>query len=305
MPQTSPLLLTGASGFLGRPLVRRFLAAGQPLHILTRQNALLPEWESPLVKVFRGSFNDAKDAAQATKGTAGVVHLAWSSVPRTATAAPIQDVETNIVGTLRLLEAARDAGCRRFAFVSSGGTVYGVPQFNPISESHETVPISAYGISKLAAEKYTQLFERLYDLEALILRVANAYGPGQNFKKGQGVIGLWMNHIAKNEALTVWGDGSAVRDYVFVDDLAEAIFHAWQLPQAGIFNLGTGQGVSLNTLIAALREVTGQEVPVEYLPARGFDVPVNVLDITRFKKATGWQPQTSLQEGLAKAWKSF
>ena len=298
------ILITGATGFIGRACVKAFSQAGFYINILTRKkDGVFSDNEN--IKIFHGDLSQVNTLEKAIEGTSGVLHLAWSSVPRTATQNPIEDVASNVIGTLNILEVMKKKKVNKFAFISSGGTVYGIPKYNPIQESHATNPISAYGISKLSVEKYARLYEQLYGINTLILRVANAYGPFQNFQKGQGVIGFWMNAIKDNKPINIIGNCNTIRDFIYVDDLANAILQAWIKTEKGIFNLGSGKGVSLLELAQTLEKVIQRKLEILHLPSRGFDVPENVLDVSKFSQLTGWAPEVKLEEGLKRTWQSF
>jgi UDP-glucose 4-epimerase len=240
---------------------------------------------------------------------ATVVHLAWTTLPAASNRDPRADAADNIGGSLVLLEACRDAGVRRVVFASSGGTVYGPAARLPLAEEHPTQPLCAYGISKLAVEKYVALFHHLHGLEYFVLRPGNAYGPGQDPARGQSAPTVFTHRILAGEPVVIWGDGSTVRDYLHVDDLVEAIARvlASPTPATGprVFNVGTGRGTSLRELVELCGKVLGKTPRVEFAPARSLDVPANVLDARRLGQVTGWSARVSLPEGiesLARAW---
>jgi UDP-glucose 4-epimerase len=200
---------------------------------------------------------------------------------------------------------------RRVVYVSSGGTVYGRAARLPVAEDDLTDPLCAYGVSKLAVEKYVALFHHLYGLEYCILRPGNAYGPGQDPARGQSAPTVFAHRVLAGEPVVIWGDGRAVRDYLHVDDMVEAVARvlAYQPLPAGprVFNVGTGRGTSLAELVALCGKVLGKTPRVEYTPGRALDVPANVLDPRRLSQITGWTPRVSLPEGiesLARAWGS-
>jgi UDP-glucose 4-epimerase len=208
-------------------------------------------------------------------------------------------VQVNLLGALKVLEAARLAQVKRVVMVSSGGTVYGVPQEVPIPEHHPTDPTCSYGINKLTIEKYVALYRQLHGLDGVVLRVANPYGERQRLDANQGVVPVFLGKALRGEPLQIWGDGSTVRDFLYVSDVVGALLAA--VPYKGeerLFNVGSGQGLSLNQLVALLEAQLQQPLTVEYLPSRGFDVPTNVLCIERARRCLGWSPQVAVSEGL-------
>jgi UDP-glucose 4-epimerase len=195
----------------------------------------------------------------------------------------------------------------KVVFASSGGTVYGAPPATaPILETSQTNPTTSYGIVKLAIEKYLDLYYRQSGLNYIVLRASNAYGERQNLQRSQGAIGVFMNLMQQARQIELWGDGQIVRDYVYVGDLARAFrLAAESSVPCGTFNVGSGEGLSLNQLIDELRAITGIDPSISYLPARPFDVPSNVLNIDLVKSTLGWEPSTTLRQGLSRTWEWF
>jgi UDP-glucose 4-epimerase len=304
---TSPglALVLGGAGFLGSHLVEALLARGRAVRVFDRENVdlrnlhgLEGDWTFT-----GGDFASVWDQARALDGVATVFHLISTTIPATSNQDPVFDVETNMVPTVRLLDGARRNGVQRVIFVSSGGTVYGRPRALPIPEDHPTDPLVSYGVIKLAVEKYLALYRHLHGLEYRVLRLSNPYGPRQNPAGAQGAASVFLGRVHAGLPIEIWGDGSVVRDYVYVADAVEAMLAAESHPEDDVtFNIGSGEGTSLNALVEAIREVTGREAPVRYLPARPFDVPANVLDVSRARRALGWTPRTSLREGLGRTW---
>jgi UDP-glucose 4-epimerase len=198
-----------------------------------------------------------------------------------------------------MFKTAVEREVRRVIFISSGGTVYGVPQQNPIPETHPTNPICSYGIQKLAIEKYLYLFRALQDLDSVVLRVSNIYGEFQNLERPLGAVSHFSHRAVEGKPIEIWGDGSIRRDYIHVDDVVSALLRAMSYSgQDHIFNIGSGQSVSLNELLDFIRRRVEREIAVIYKPARSFDVKENVLDITRAAKELGWKPSIDLETGL-------
>ena len=195
-----------------------------------------------------------------------------------------------------MLQSGALSNLKKIIFVSSGGTVYGIPQSIPIDESHPTDPICAYGIHKLACEKYLQLFQFTHRVDTIILRVSNVYGPLQEIQRPFGAVEAFMRHAIMDEPITIWGDGSITRDYVHVDDVVASLLKAMSNGErSGIFNIGSGIGHTLNEIVRMIEKRLDKTVKVNYLPARNFDVPVNVLNIRKAKEQLGWEPRVSLE----------
>jgi UDP-glucose 4-epimerase len=212
-------------------------------------------------------------------------------------------VESNVVGTLNLLNQSVQSGVKKIVFGSSGGTVYGVPQSIPIPENHPTNPICSYGITKLTIEKYLALFGRLHGLEPVILRMANPYGERQDFRRAQGAVAVFLGKTYRDETIEIWGDGTVARDFFYIGDLLPAVAAVIEEKVSStVYNIGSGECCSLNAVLEAIRKVTGKEPKVEYKPGRPLDVPINCLDISRAKSELGWAPTTPLEEGLKKTW---
>lgn len=209
-----------------------------------------------------------------------------------------KEFETNVIPTIGLLEACAVRGIR-LVYFSSGGTVYGIPKYIPLDEGHETEPISAYGIQKLSIEKCIEYYGRMNGLDYSILRIANPYGRFQDPESQQGVIAVFMAHALAGEKIEIWGDGSSVRDYVYVDDVMDACCRLLEYHgDCHTFNIGSGTGHSLQQIVRMIEEDLGRAVDIRYLPSRRQDVPSNVLDCRLAGRELGWHPATELAEGI-------
>ena len=287
-------VITGASGFLGRALVAKLASDGHEVLSLSRSLSAnsAPASASWLFYDMMNPF----DWKKALAGADVVYHLAWSTLPNTSNDDPVADAQ-NIAGTIRLLDAMK-GGKARLIFVSSGGVIYGNSDRCPAGEDTLKRPLCAYGVSKLAAEAYCGFYRRYAGFDTVSLRIANLYGPGQNFRSNFGAITNFTVRALRGETIHIWGDGEAVRDYLHIDDAVAALVAAGQRPvEADALNIGTGVGISLNTIVAHLRALLG-DVAAVYEPPRGFDVPYSVLDITRASGELGWVPRVEFQNGL-------
>ena len=298
--------VVGAAGFLGQHVTLALLEHGYAVRAFDRvpfASRLLPGGVHPRLTVLTGDFFDARCLEATLAGCSCCVHLVSTSIPQSSNADPGKDIRENLLGTVGLLEAMRAVGVPKIVFASSGGTVYGLPHAQCVAETHPTEPLCSYGIVKLAAEKYLALYRELYGLEYLALRVSNPYGPLQRLDASQGVIGVFLGKILHNQTLTVWGDGSVVRDFVYVKDVARAfaLAAASSVP-AAVLNVGSGAGASLKRIIELLQATTGRPVDVRYLAGRVFDVPCSILDISLARRILGWRPAVDMEEGLRKTW---
>jgi len=298
-------LILGGAGFLGSHLTEALVAEGQAVRVFDRANVdlrnlegLAGDWEYQ-----GGDFLNESDQIRALVGVKTVFHLVSTTIPATSSLNPVYDVETNLAATLRLLDLARKGGVERVVFLSSGGTVYGKPVRLPLDETHPTDPMVSYGVVKLAIEKYLELYRQLHGLSCRVIRLSNPYGPRQETAGAQGAASVFLQRVQAGHPLEIWGDGSVVRDYLYVTDAVQGILAAHHhRGGGGLYNIGSGEGTSLADLIEAIRQVTGRKVQVLHRPARAFDVPANVLDVSRAARELGWRPEVSLEEGLRRTW---
>lgn len=298
-------LVTGGSGFIGAHLVDKLVALGWKVRVLDLFDRRFGS--APVgVDLIRAGVSNDYAVREALVDVEVVFHLAWSTIHEVATREPVQDIETNLAPSVQLIDQCCSSGVRRVVFFSSGGTVYGPTQHLPITEEQPTNPINAYGITKLAVEKYLHMYHHLYGLEYVILRPSVPYGPGQDPRRRQGAVNVFLYRAARGEPIEIWGDGSVVRDYFHISDLVSAAVQAATvqgLEGERVFNVGGGQGHSLNDLVEVIRKVAGRRVTVEYQPGRRFDVPSVVLDTSRAATILKWSPQVGLSEGVERTWK--
>ena len=295
------ILVMGGAGFIGKAICRYLLRMGHEVRILDLAPTCPSELEG--ATYIAGSFLDPATLAEAVADRDCCFHLVSTTLPASSNQNIMFDLETNLRGGVAFLEAATKARISRVVFLSSGGTVYGVPATVPITEDHPLRPICAYGVSKAAMENYLHLFFQLRSLDYRILRLANPYGPGQSPVTGQGVISAFLDRVSRRVPIEIWGDGRIVRDFIFIDDVVDAICTA-ALTQTDvkIFNVGSGKGCSILDLLRLVERVVERKAVIEFKPARGFDVPVNVLDSSSIRNVLGWAPKYSLHEGLGRTW---
>lgn len=301
------VLVTGGAGFIGLHLVESLIAKGYNVRVLDRIPVdIRPEWQkSAQIEYLMGDFSDHSLIDVALKDIDIVYHLVSTTIPASSNIDPIFDVQSNLVGTLSLLQIALQAGVKKVIFVSSGGTVYGKPKTLPIRESDATDPICSYGITKLAIEKYLQMFHELHGLEFLVFRLANPFGEGQR-PGAQGAIAAFMHRVVTGQPIEIWGDGSVVRDYIYIRDVVEVMVRGIDYTGTShVFNLGSGHGRSLNEIVEALGVVSGQQVQCIYKSGRALDVPKSVLDISLVTQEFGWQPSLEFTDDMRKTWEWF
>ena len=301
------VLVIGGAGFMGSHLVDRLVADGKQVRVLDRVPInLRPRWQGAIaVENMAGDFVDLSAIDAAVRDVDIAYHLASTTIPATSNVDPVFDVQSNLIGTLSFLKSAQAAGVRKIVFVSSGGTVYGNAPSQPIRETDPIHPICSYGITKLAVEKYLALFEFMHGLSFAAFRVSNAFGENQR-PGPQGVIAAFMQKALKGVPLEIWGDGSVVRDYVYIHDVVDALVRgADYVGPCRVFNVGSGEGRSLNEVVDALRLVTGRPLECIHKASRPVDVPKSVLDITLVKQELAWSPRIGFSTGLARTWDWF
>ncbi len=292
-------LVLGGTGFIGSHLVDKLLAAGQEVRAFDRHPELFRA-AVPGVEYRFGSFDHAQDLVQLFDGVDHVYHLVSTTLPKTSNDDPAFDVTSNLVPTLRLLDLCVKAQIKRVIYVSSGGTVYGEPVHLPVAEDAPTEPNCSYGATKVAIEKYLHYYRHQFNLDSVVVRPSNAYGPRQNPKGIQGAIGVFLGHVLKDQPIEIWGDGSVVRDYVYVEDLAEGILKAGTLDAPSkVFNFGSGAGNSLLDILARIERLTGKKADIRFSAARRFDASRIWLDISRAERELAWRPRMSLDDGIS------
>jgi len=303
------ILVIGATGFLGSYLVDALLMADHKVYGLARNFPGLlcqKSIENPNFTPYTADIIDINQILPVFNSVDVVYHLAYGSLPHTSNNNPHQDVKSNINGSLNVLEASRLSSIRKLIFVSSGGTVYGVPKVVPISETHTTEPICSYGITKLTIEKYIYLYRHLYGLNGFILRVANPYGARQRLDSAQGVIPIFLRRAIDSEPLKIMGNGSIIRDFIHITDLTSALLAVLRYcGHESIFNVGSGEGISLLSLVSKIEVLLERRLQVEFLNTRNFDVPTNVLSIDKARSHLGWFPKVSIDDGLKKLYKTI
>lgn len=297
------IVIFGGGGFIGSTIADRLLLDDHELRIFERPRVAPYRKfvESERVEWAAGDLSNTHDVNDAIRGVDIVMHLVSTTLPKNSNDDPIYDVQSNVVPTLQMLNAMVAHNVRKIVFISSGGTVYGNPMYLPIDEKHPTDPLVSYGITKLAIEKYLQMYSHLYGIRGITLRVANPYGERQRIETAQGAVGVFLHHALKGIPIEIWGDGSVMRDYIHVSDVAEAFVRALEYTGSkSVFNISSGSGTSLNELIVLLEKVLGKSIERRYLLARPFDVPVSVLSNALAREELQWAPSISMHGGITR-----
>lgn len=296
-------VVLGGGGFIGSAIVDRLLMSGHAVRVFERPRVVPYRNFLPSEKVewVTGDLLSLHDVSSAVDGMDAILHLVSFTLPKSSNEDIVYDVQTNLVATIQLLNTMLSQRVKRILFISSGGTVYGIPRYIPLDEEHPTNPLVPYGITKLTIEKYLLMYQHLYGIRATILRVSNPYGPRQRVETAQGAATIFLYRALQGIPIDIWGDGSVVRDYIYISDVAEAFLKALEYEgEKSVFNIGSGVGVDLNELLSTIEMVLGKKVMRRYLDARPFDVSVSILENILARDDLKWSPQISLREGILK-----
>lgn len=295
------ILVIGGNGFIGSHLVDRLLLKGHNVRVF---DSVYERYRKPLINIdYRiSTLDNIPDLYEAMLGIEIIFHLASSSVPSTSNIDTISDINMNLIPTLNVLNLSVKLGIERIIYFSSGGAVYGIPLTTPVNEKHLLQPISSYGIVKATIEKYLFLYQRLYNIKPLIFRPSNPYGPRQGHYMAQGVISTFLRKIKMDEGITVFGDGNSTKDYIYINDLIDLCYELSFSNEIGVFNLGTGKGISINQIISQISKITGVTPEIINADLQNYDVSHFVLDISKISNILGMHPSTSLEKGISETW---
>jgi UDP-glucose 4-epimerase len=301
-------LVTGGAGFIGSNLVDRLLAEGNEVDVVDD----LSTGSLANLAAARTSAGGRLTITQldirlpevveliAHRAPEVVFHLAAQADVRVSVASPAFDAEVNIIGSLNVLEGARQAGTERLVFAASGGTLYGDPPVKdlPLRESQPHRPLSPYGVSKKAVLDYLVAYRELHSLEFAALALANVYGPRQNPHGEAGVVAIFADRLLTGTPITIFGTGEQTRDFVYVDDVVDAFVRAATRGGGLVCNIGTGRETSVNDLYRSMAAAVGSEANPDYAPGRAGELDRNVLDVERAGIQLGWRPWTELGDGV-------
>lgn len=300
------ILVTGGAGFIGSHVAQAYVALGHEVLVLddlsSGKKENVPEG-ARFVLCDVGS-DTAKEAVRTFRPEVVNHHAAQIDVRRSVTD-PVYDAQVNIIGTLSLLEACRDAKVRKILFASSGGAGYGEPQGAAADESHPLRPVSPYGVAKIAVEMYLHYYRVEHGMDYTALRYANVYGPRQDPHGEAGVVAIFCDRLLRGQTAFINGDGEQTRDYVFVSDVARANVAALERGGGMCINIGTGVETSVNALFRALRDLTGSRQDEIHGPAKPGEQRRSCLDNGLAFAELGWYPEISLEEGLPRTLEFF
>lgn len=300
------ILVTGGAGFIGSWVSEIFIENGHEVLVIDDLSTGIEENvpdRADFIKCDIRDFQSVEKIVSQFKPDIIDHHAAQIDV-RKSVDNPMHDAEINIIGTLHLVESAMRNDVKKFIFASTGGAIYGEPDLIPADETTEPFPISPYGTSKYAIEKYLGYYNYVHGFDYVALRYANVYGPRQNPHGEAGVIAIFCNKILSETPCTVFGDGSQTRDYVYAEDVAKANLISLDAP-VGSYNIGTGVETSVNDLISELKKSSDTDFKVDYGQERPGEVQSISLEVSRAEKILGWKPLVNLEDGIQKTWDWF
>lgn len=299
------ILILGAAGFIGTNITKKLIKDNSNQLILVDCKkeffSSLTVEEKESVKIIEDPLLIDTNFKKLLDGIDIVYHLVSTTVPSTSNQHIPQELTMNVVFTANLLEACKDAKVQRVVFISSGGTVYGKDAVCPIQEDMQTNPITSYGVQKVTIERLLYLYKYMYGLDYCIIRLANPYGPYQRINGILGAVTNFTYRALTNEKIIVYGNGTVVRDYIYIDNAIDAIINiASNKKSHDTYNIGCGYGTSINQLLSKISNTLGVKLDVEYRKSRKVDVPINYLDVSRYEVDYGEFNAISLNEGIKK-----
>ena len=305
MPQG--ILLIGGTGFVGRSLVARLSSIFPEIYTIARGDDIIEGL--PNVRHYQSGLDNAVLLKKLLPNCRVVFHLASETTPGSSILQPALEATNNLLPSLRFLECLQEYSHLSLIYVSTGGAIYGNTENEKVSEDMPLSPLSYYGAGKAALEKFICAYSRQTGNTAVILRPSNLYGPSQAYRQGFGIIPTVFNHLLTGKILQVWGDGTSVRDYLYLDDFLDfCLILLKNLSLEGtakVYNIGSGQGTTLLELIGFIEQITGATILKNFQPARKVDVRRIVLDNSRIMERFSWKVQIDLHAGLTKTWEWF
>ncbi len=311
------ILILGAAGFIGTNLTLKYLKRNTNVQLVLYDYKMeyfntLKKKGSNNIEFREGTFDDDTDFDEVVKGIDLVYHMISTTIPATSNYSVADGLHDNVIVTNRLLDACVRQKVGKIVFISSGGAVYGKENNMPLKEDAITNPISSYGIQKISIEKLLYLYNYIYDLDYRIVRLANPFGPYQRPDGRLGVVTTFIYKAINNEPVTIYGDGSVIRDFIYIDDAIDAILNIAEgkgCDSTGkehkLFNVGSGEGISINEVIKCIEKTLEKKMEIHYKEGRKSDVPVNYLDISLYESVYGKLVKHSLERGVEKTKKFF
>ncbi|MBY0118888.1 NAD-dependent epimerase/dehydratase family protein [Paenibacillus xylanexedens] len=302
-------IVFGGAGFIGAELIRKLCSTGTEVTLYDRNisQKRLPEGQYSLIE---GDFFSETNFKTILEGKNTIIHLISSVTPSSSMENVMEPYSKDVIKTIELIEAAKEVGIKKIIFLSSGGTVYGEVNADLLNEMMPCYPLNHYGNMKLTLEKILLMYNKLFNMHNVILRVANPYGVGQTPDKKIGAISIFMHRILNNEPISIYGEGQIVRDYIEISDVCEAIiaslkYEPTQYDSDPIFNVGTGRGLSLLESIRLIEMVTGNDAIIKFHSERSYDVKKNVLDPIKAQKKLGFYSKVAVEEGIEMLYRSI
>jgi UDP-glucose 4-epimerase len=293
------MLVTGGAGFIGSHVVDALIAEGHDVTVIDNLSSGKKENLNPQAHFFHLDIGDPRVEKLFQDNSFDIMfHLAAQIDVRKSVTDPVYDATINILDSVKLLNYCRQYNVSRVIYSSTGGAIYGEPEYLPADEKHPVRPLAPYGISKYSLEKYIEYFSDLYGLEYVILRYANVYGPRQDPHGEAGVVAIFSGLLLEGKQCKIFGNGEQTRDYVYAGDIVRANILSINRASGEILNLGTGVETSVNQLHSKMCEIMGVSSQPAYQPARPGEVDRISLDIRLAEKVLGWKPEVSIHEGL-------
>ncbi len=299
------IIILGAAGFIGTNLILELVKdSSNRITAVDRKMDYFSAFENssfPTLKMVESDLSLNTNYDKLVKGHDVVYHLLSTTIPTTSNQHIVEELKSNVILSANLFEACVRQNVKKVIFISSGGTVYGKEEKCPLNEKTATNPITSYGVQKVTIEKLLYLYNYMYGLDYRIIRLANPYGPHQRPNGVLGAVTTFTYKALKKEEIQVYGDGSVVRDFIYIDDAIRGILSiANGNDSHHTFNLGCGYGTSINQVLTSISNALNIQMNIKYLPGRSVDVPVNYLDISRYENAYGALNPLSLEEGVRK-----
>jgi len=300
------ILVTGGAGFIGSHIVDAYIENNHNVVIVDDMSRGRKEFINPKATFHQISISNPQLPDIIQKENIEVInhHAAQISVSDSVKN-PVKDAESNIIGSLQLLQNAVECGIDRFIFASTGGAIYGEQDYFPAREDHPQKPTSPYGLSKLSVEGYLRFYKEQYGLKSIVFRYGNVFGPRQNPNGEAGVVAIFYNRLLKGLVPIINGDGEQTRDYIFVRDVVRANLLALNLNGSDIFNVGTGQETSVNELTRLILEAAESDIDAQTSKKNNFEQRRSCLDYRKLKGSLNWSPEVSLEEGLTETYIFF
>ncbi len=300
------ILVTGGAGFIGSHIVDSYIKNNHKVVVIDNMSRGRKDFINPKAIFHQISISDPRLVEIIKSENIKVInhHAAQISVSDSVKN-PVKDAESNIIGTLQLLQNAVECGIRRFIFASTGGAIYGEQDYFPAREDHPKRPTSPYGLSKLSVEGYLRFYKEQHGFNSVIFRYGNVFGPRQDPNGEAGVVAIFYNRLLKGQAPVINGDGEQTRDYIYVKDVVRANLLALNIKNSDIFNVGTGRETSVNELTRLILRIAKSDIAAQASTKNEFEQRRSSLDNEKVKKSLNWSPETSLEKGLSETFNYF